>query len=221
MIIEELHGSIEIFQTAGDKRVKEKVVLDRERMSRPHQKVTSEAGETFALSLPPGEQLYPGAVIYADEDRLVYIAAAAEDALVVRPQNTMQWARAAYNIGNMHQPAFLQEDCILVPYDQILEGILQRLAIPCAREHRSIDGLRASVSQVAPHHHHGEHGHHHGEHGQGYGAAHTHSHDAAHSAGHDMGEEEAGMHHVRAHEHPHDAAHAPGRGDCGSTGGAR
>ena len=66
MIIEHLLGKLDDFQTEG--KAVEKVLLDRDGLSRPHQKVKTPEGETFALSLPHGEHLFPGAVIYEDEE---------------------------------------------------------------------------------------------------------------------------------------------------------
>ena len=176
MIIETITGNIKDFEMK-DRRT-ENVILDRDRLSRPHQKVTSETGETFALSLPHGTNLSSGDVIYADEERAVVIELAAEDALVIRPEGTMQWARAAYNIGNMHQTAFIQDDCIVTPYDAILESIMGKLGVSCERKDCPIDGVRANVSQQEGHHHHHHHDHDHGHH-------HDHSHDHAAGGGHD------------------------------------
>ena len=165
MIIETIIGNIKDYAT-GDRSV-EYIVLDRDRLSKPHQKVTSEAGESFGLSLPHGQTLSPGDVLYADEERVVVATLAPEEALVIRPEGQMQWARAAYNIGNMHQSAFIQEDQIVTPYDAILESVMQRLGVSCEKALCPIDGVRANVSQHEGHHHHHHdhehtHAHHHG-----------------------------------------------------------
>ena len=101
-----------------------------------------------------------------------------EDALVIRPEGQMQWARAAYNIGNMHQRAFIQEDCIITPYDAILQSIMQKLHVPCERMVCPINGVRANVSQSEGHHHHHDH------HDHGHGHSHSHDHDHGHSHSH-------------------------------------
>lgn len=167
MIIETITGNITTYDLQG-RRV-EKVILDRDQLSKPHQKVKTETGETFALSLPHGSALSSGDVIYADDDRAVVVELRAEDALRIRPEGAMQWARAAYNIGNMHQTAFIQEDCIVTPYDAILESIMQKLDVSCERTTCPIDGVRANVSQQEGHHHHHHHDH-----------SHHHDHDYEH-----------------------------------------
>ena len=165
MIIETIIGNIKDYAIGN--RTVEYIVLDRDRLSKPHQKVTSEAGESFGLSLPHGQTLSPGDVLYADEGRVVVVTLVPEEALVIRPEGQMQWARAAYNIGNMHQSAFIQEDQIVTPYDAILESVMQRLGVSCEKALCPIDGVRANVSQHEGHHHHHHdhvhtHAHHHG-----------------------------------------------------------
>ncbi len=155
MIIEKIIGKIENFQVDG--RAVEKILLDRERLSKPHQKLRTEADEIFGLSLPQGCVLNSGDVIYADENRVVVIELEPEDSLAIRPKGHIQWARAAYNIGNMHQVAYIHDDCILTPYDVVLESIIQKLQIPYERMIRPIDGVRATVSQHEEFHHHHNH----------------------------------------------------------------
>ena len=176
MIIESILGNIKEY-AVGDRRL-EKVVLDRDGLSKPHQKLKTQSGETFGLSLPHGTALSPGDVIFADEDRVIAVELAPEDALVIRPAGQMQWARAAYNIGNMHQRAFIQEDCIITPYDAILQSIMQKLHVPCERMVCPINGVRANVSQSEGHHHHHDH------HDHGHGHSHSHDHDHGHSHSH-------------------------------------
>ncbi len=176
MIIENIIGNINSYPV--ESRKVDKVVLDRDRLSKPHQKVRAESGEVFALSLPHGSTLSPGDVIFADEDRVIAVELAPEDALVIRPAGQMQWARAAYNIGNMHQRAFIQEDCIITPYDAILQSIMQKLHVPCERMVCPINGVRANVSQSEGHHHHHDH------HDHGHGHSHSHDHDHGHSHSH-------------------------------------
>ena len=194
MIIESILGNITEY-AVGDRRL-EKVVLDRDGLSKPHQKLKTQSGESFGLSLPHGAALSPGDVIFADEDRVIAVELAPEDALVIRPEGQMQWARAAYNIGNMHQRAFIQEDCIITPYDAILQSIMQKLHVPCERTVCPIDGVRANVSQSEGHHHHHHHDHDHDH-------SHEHAHDHSHDHDHDHG-------HGHSHDHTHGDSHGGG-----------
>lgn len=55
MIIEKIAGNIRDYPVEG--RSIEMVALDRDSLSRPHQKVAAQSGEVFALSLPRGHVL--------------------------------------------------------------------------------------------------------------------------------------------------------------------
>ena len=162
MIIEKVLGNITEYETGG--RASEKIVMDREQLAKPHQKVKSETGEVYAISLEHGEGLKAGDVVFADEKRVVFIELMPEDALVIYPEGQLQWARAAYNIGNMHQGAYIKEDCIVSPYDAILEGLMGKLGVRCERAMCRLDGVRANAAQGHHHHHHSDHHHAHEHH---------------------------------------------------------
>ncbi len=154
MIVEKIIGKVEDFQQ--ENLTIDRILLDHHDMGKPHQKLRSEAGETVAVSLPYGEHLFCGAVIYKDEKKLIAIDLLPEDALEIYPKGNLQWAKAAFNIGNMHHPAYLHEDCITIPYDPILENLIQGLGIGYRRCTRKLDGER--VNHVIESHGHA-HGH--------------------------------------------------------------
>lgn len=156
MIVEKIIGNLR--ERDKESRTIDPVFMDHYDMTRPHQKVRSESGEAIAISLEQGESLAPGDVLYEDEERVIAVELLPEDVLRIMPRGNIQWARAAFNIGNMHQAAYLHEDCILVAYDAILEGIIEKLGISFERITCPLDGIRANASQ-SHHHHHGEHHH--------------------------------------------------------------
>ena len=151
MIIEKTLGNIDDMSADGRRKIR--IILEREDLNRAHQKVRDEEGDVFAVSLPHGERLGPGDVVFADEERIVYVELAPEDVIVIRPADARQWARAAYNIGNMHQPAFLQEDCILTPYDPVMGSVIDRLGIRWERKTMALEGEGANISRDRGHHH--------------------------------------------------------------------
>lgn len=108
MIISKTIGNIKDFNTEN-KRLEE-ISITREDMARPHRKLTAEGGEIFAVSLPHGEYLFPGAVLYADDERVVYVDLEPEEVLIIRPVGDTELARAAYNVGNMHQDAYIADE---------------------------------------------------------------------------------------------------------------
>ena len=160
IIVEKVLGNICEFDTS--KVTVDKIMLDHHDMSKPHQKMKSEGGETVAVSLPHGENMFCGAVLYKEEEKIIVVDLLPEDALVIRPQGNMQWAKAAFNIGNMHHPAYLHDDCIVIPYDAILENLIKGIGVPYERCQRQLNGERANhVVGGHSHSHSHDHGHHH------------------------------------------------------------
>jgi urease accessory protein len=132
----------------------DRVTLSHEEMMKPHQKVASEGGRVIGISLPQGEHLHNGDILYMDEEEIVAIDLMEEDVYEIRPKNNIEWARAAFNIGNMHQRAYLYSSCIRVPYDYVLERMLEALGIEYSREKRKLDGIPANIPAAGSHHHH-------------------------------------------------------------------
>jgi len=141
------------------------VMLSHEEMMKPHQKVTTEKGKRIGISLPQGEHLHNGDILYMDDEEIIAVGLMEEDVIEIRPKNSLEWAKAAYNIGNMHHKAYLYSTCIRVPYDHVLERMLASLGVEYSKEKRKLDGIPANVPAAGGHH---RHAHHH-EHQDGSG----------------------------------------------------
>lgn len=170
MLIEKIIGKIEDYDLS--QYLTDCVVLNHEELTKPHQKVISKAGREIAISLPVGETLYVNAVLYADDNMILYVDAAEEEVLEIYPKNNLEWARSAFNIGNMHHPAYIKENSIITPYDPSIERIFKTLEIKYERRIASLDGTRANVSQVQNH----DHCHNHDNNTSGDNHKHKHKH---------------------------------------------
>lgn len=155
MIIEKTLGNINEKNIVDKDRVP--VLVDHHDLTKPHQKLKTQTGEVFAISLDYGCYLEQGSILYEDDSRVVYVELMPEKCIVVKPEGNIQWARAAFNIGNMHQGAYVHEDCIVVAYDAVLESVIKKLGINYTCEVRKLDGIRANVAQGETH----SHNHHH------------------------------------------------------------
>lgn len=163
MIIEKLKGNIRDMEI-GARRI-DTIPSDREDLAKTHRKVKTAGGEVFALSLEEGQVPVDGSVIYEDDSRIVCFDLQPEDCLVIKPEGQLQLAVAAFNIGNMHCDAYIDENCIMTPYNYVLEGLLQKLNIPFERKTCKLSGFPAKATHHGSegHHHHNGEGHHHGE----------------------------------------------------------
>ena len=160
MLIEQIVGNC-AGKSCGDVQM-DRVVMSREDMKKTHQKVVSEKGVELAISLEPDAEIKPKDILFHSAEGCIVVELEQEDALVIFPKGCMQWGKVAYNIGNMHKAAYLTEEAILVPYDHILESILQKIGVEFRREERQLVGEGAAVKS-------GRHSH---------GHAHTHTHEA-------------------------------------------
>ena len=158
MIIEKIIGSTCDYDLSGYDV--DRIILDHDELMKPHQKQITEKGREIAISLPRGEQLYYGAVLYENSSDIIVVEMANEELLEIYPQGNIQWGKAAFNIGNMHHSAYLNENTILTPYDPGMERILKALDIKYEKKNGKLTGQRANVSQSKYH-----------------APAHSHSHD--------------------------------------------
>ncbi|MDO4870245.1 MAG: urease accessory protein UreE [Bacillota bacterium] len=137
----------------------ESVSITHEETLKVHRKFKLSQGREIAISLPAGDHLHDGDVLYRDHERVVFIQLIEEKIIHISPDNDREWAKAAYNIGNMHQPAYLKDDGIYVPYDEILLNLIKKLGVNFEIINAKLDGERAAVTNSG--HHHDHHHHHH------------------------------------------------------------
>lgn len=189
MLIERICGHVQDYELDGLEV--DTGILDHEELTRPHQKIKTTNGRDIAISLPRGEHLYFGAVLYKDDKVIIYVEMADENLLEIFPSGNIEWGRAAFNIGNMHHPAYMNDDSIITPYDPAIERIFKALNIKYEQKVGKLTGVRANVNQLEAH----EHSHSHGGHNHSHDG-HSHSHDG-HSHSHDG--------HTHSHEgHSHE-----------------
>jgi len=192
MIVEKVISNLK-YTEIGGRRV-DAVCMNHDQLLKPHQKVTSNGGKVIGISLPEGGHLHNGDILYLDESEVIVIDLKEEEVFELRPKTNIEWARAAFNIGNMHQRAYLYPDCIRIPYDYVMVRMLDALSVEYSREMRKLDGIPANLPASLGRHTHGQ-GEHEHDHEHGHSHHHEHSHNCEHSLNHD---------HEHSHSHHHD-----------------
>ncbi len=166
IIIDKVLGDVSELRLGN--RQLDPVLLQHEQLEKPHQKVTSKGGFTMGISLETGQKLFGGAVLWVDDETVVFVELAEEDLLEVTPSGNLEWARVAFNIGNFHHAAYLYEEAIRIPYDEGLERMLIRLGVQYSRKVAKLDGIRANApadhSHKPTHHEHPHSSNHHDHH---------------------------------------------------------
>jgi urease accessory protein len=180
MIVERIDENI--LETPASERPVDPVYFTRESLARTHQRVSSQGGRVIHLSLDDDRPLREGDVLYRDGDTALVAALQEEDALVVRPRDTREWAVAAYSLGNLHAPVYIDGAALVLPYDPAAAALLEKLGAPCAREQRKLRGMYAGAG-FRGHCGHAAHDH---------GPAHGHAHDPLiHGHARDCGSDDA------------------------------
>jgi urease accessory protein len=126
--------------------------LTAEERERAHLRARSRGNRELIISLPRGEELHDGDVVYIEDGVAVVVAAAPEDVLEVSPRTPREWALAAYQLGNLHRPARFLPDAILTPYDRSSAETLRALGMATRRTRR---GFVCERCRALTNHRHG------------------------------------------------------------------
>jgi len=127
--------------------------LTAEQRERAHLRARSTGNRELIISLPRGEELHDGDVIYVEGGVAIVVVAAPEDLLEVRPRTTREWALAPYQLGTLHRPARFLPDAILTPYDRSSEEALRALGVPARRTTCDFVGERSGALMYHHHRH--------------------------------------------------------------------
>jgi len=144
IIVEKIIGQYHSEDPGG--QTLDPVVMTHDQLLKPHQKVTSVGGRSLGISLDDQERLFDGAILWQDGAVIISVALEEEDILEVRPFGNEEWAKVAFNIGNMHHSAYLYPTFIRIPYDAIVEQMLGNIGAPVERKMAKLDGERANAS---------------------------------------------------------------------------
>ena len=138
----------------------ELVKISNDDLQKTHRRITSNAGSELAISLPVGSCLKDGDILYRDSHKLIYVYLEEEKAIHIMPSSGIEWAKAAYNIGNIHHTVFLKEDGVYTPYDESVMHVIEKTDIPFEVIKCKLDGVRANI-QGGEHSHSHKHEHNH------------------------------------------------------------
>jgi urease accessory protein len=68
--------------------------------------------------------------------------------VVARPRNPIEWAKLAYELGNLHVPIELLPDRLVTICDGPVEAALHRVGVPFETEMRRFEPLRGSGMEI-------------------------------------------------------------------------
>ncbi|OIV43663.1 urease accessory protein UreE [Flavobacterium johnsoniae] len=116
MIINETAGTIKQFDTAN--RTIDFLEIEWYEASKRIQRKKTKSGQEIAIKfLKEGQRLKQDDVLYADDFKLIVADIIPCDAIVVKPKSLLEMGSVCYEIGNKHLPMFIQDDEVLLPFE--------------------------------------------------------------------------------------------------------
>lgn len=117
MIINETAGSIKQFDTAN--RTIDFLEIEWYEATKRIQRKKTKSGQEIAIKfLKEGQRLKQDDVLYADDHKLIVVDIIPCDAIVVKPNSLLEMGSVCYEIGNKHLPMFIQDDEVLLPFEE-------------------------------------------------------------------------------------------------------
>lgn len=134
MIITKIAGHIDDFKSSN-KNI-DWLELEWEDLNKRILRRETENGTDVAISLESNNSLSYGDVLYEDEDTLIAIRTKLEQVYVIKPKTMQEMGKMAFEIGNRHTMCIIENDEILVRYDQTLEKLIDEVGVSYEQSER-------------------------------------------------------------------------------------
>ena len=136
------------------------ITLDETARHRRRMAMVTDGGIAFLLDLPEAMLLVEGAAIVLDDGRLIAVKAKPEPLMKVRGRDARHLLTIAWQIGNRHLPAEIQEGFILLREDHVIAEMLKGLGATVTELEAPFDpeGGAYAGHGSDPGHGHGGHG---------------------------------------------------------------
>ncbi|ADG81481.1 UreE urease accessory domain-containing protein [Thermincola ferriacetica] len=148
MIFKEVLGNLHDLDIP-DHRI-EKVALEWFELDKRLLCKTTDKGNDIGIAVEGRRRLRHGDILFLTPERVIAVEVLPTKAIVLEPRNMPEMAQVCYQLGNRHAPLYMSGEQILVPFDQTIVELFERLNIPVKIERRRLEhGLRPE----SPHHH--------------------------------------------------------------------
>jgi urease accessory protein len=155
----------EVKQLAASGTATATVTLTYDQRCKSRQRLRLDDGSEAALLLERGTVLPDGALLAADDGTVIAVKAAPETLSVVRAEDPLALARAAYHLGNRHVALQIEVGEVRYQHDHVLDDMVRALGL-------SVSAVKAPFQPEG-----GAYGRH--THGGGH-SDHDHDHDHDH-----------------------------------------
>ncbi|WP_295120571.1 urease accessory protein UreE [uncultured Chitinophaga sp.] len=118
------------------------------------QRLRTQNGTEVAIKfLQEGQRLEQGDILFMDETTVIIVNIISCTAIAIEPRTMVEMGTVCYEIGNKHLPIFLQDEEVLIPYEEPLFRWLQAAGFAPEKKERQLRNMLKS--NVTPHSHGG------------------------------------------------------------------
>lgn len=122
-----------------------------ETTKRIQRKKTASGREIALRFLKEGQRLRQGDILLIDATHAVVVDILPSDAIVVSPRSLLEMGSVCYEIGNKHLPLFIQDDQVLMPFEEPIYRWLLASGYATEKQHTRLTNLLNA--NVQPHSH--------------------------------------------------------------------
>ena len=152
MILKQIIGNTATLSTEG--LTIDPLELEWFETSKRIQRKTSVGGMEIAIRfLKEGQRLRQSDIVFMNEQKAVVVHIIPCEAIVVSPKTMLEMGTICYEIGNKHLPLFIQENQVLIPFEEPLFRWLRASGYNPEKEVRQLQNMLQS--NVTPHEHGG------------------------------------------------------------------
>ncbi|PZF72252.1 urease accessory protein UreE [Taibaiella soli] len=117
MIINEVAGNLKQFDPGN--RVVDLLQIEWFEATKRIQRKKTKSGRDIAIKfLKEGQRLRQDDILLIDDETVVVVDIIPCDAIVVKPASLLEMGSVCYEIGNKHLPMFIQNDEVLLPFEE-------------------------------------------------------------------------------------------------------
>lgn len=139
MIFTEIVGNIAEI-SLGEEREMETIWLSSEDLTKRILRVTTDAEIEHGIQLANSEiELTEGAIMWMDEELIIFIKVIPEELIVIRPEDINQMGIIAHLLGNSHKPVDVTDGVILLQYDPVIIQMLEQQSIDFTIEEKALE----------------------------------------------------------------------------------
>ena len=127
-LLEKIIGNVGNEEEIAGKKT-EWIELDWEELSKRILRTETDHGTDIALRIDQEEPLQYGDILFEDDSRRIAIRTKMEPVIVISPKNMTEMGKTAFELGNRHTPALIEENEVIVRADHTLNKLLDEVGV--------------------------------------------------------------------------------------------